>query len=70
LTSTAKLECHDRELRVDDIVKLEVEGRVVGISYTVDEQSGDLVRAQRIKIIDVEFGRWDVTDPDDDGVQR
>lgn len=62
-----KVEADYQDLRVDDIVKLTVEGRVVGMSYQVDETTGDLVLHQSVKILHVD---WESFGDDDSGVVR
>lgn len=60
-----KLECDDRVLRLDSIVRLAVEARVTDVRLEVDERDGTLRRTQVVKAIEVEFLPWG---EDDDGV--
>lgn len=60
----------DRELKIDDIVRLAVEARVTGVYHTVAEDDGSLQRVQHVKCIEVDLIPWDDTDPSDDGVMR
>lgn len=58
ITSTTGLEVDDRVWRVDDFVRLEVEGRVVNVEHKVDEKTGDLYRIHTIKAIDTRVLPW------------
>lgn len=40
--------------KIDQIVKVEIEGRVSGVSHVVDEKSGNLVEVVTIKVMDVD----------------
>lgn len=60
----------DRELQVDDLIRVTTECRVTGINYAVNEKDGTLGRHQAAKVIDVEFTPWDPEDPHDTGVMR
>lgn len=60
----------DRELKIDDIVRLAVEARVTGVYHTVADEDGSLQRVQHVKCIEVDFVPWDSSDPADDGVMR
>lgn len=40
--------------QIDQIVSVTVEGRVTGVNYAVNEQSGDLEQVVRVKVIEVE----------------
>lgn len=60
----------DRELKIDDIVRLAVEARVTGVYHTVVDDDGSLQRVQHVKCIEVDFIPWDQSDPQDDGVMR
>lgn len=66
--SAMNLEIDDRVLRTDQIVRLVVEGRVNQISHKVDEKTGELMRIQSVKAMDVTFVPWDLTNPSDTGV--
>ena len=52
LTSASKLEI-DTVSRVDDVVRLFVEGVVTGVGHIVDEQAGRLMRVHTIKVVEV-----------------
>jgi hypothetical protein len=66
--SVSHLECDGRVLKLDDIVRLTVEGRVSSVNHMVNEKTGELMRVQTVKAIDVSFASWDPADPNDDGV--
>jgi hypothetical protein len=68
VASVSNLECDDRVVKLDDIVRLVVEGRVSSISHTVNDKTGELIRVQTVKAIDVAFAGWDANDPEDTGV--
>lgn len=38
---------------IDQIVSLRIDGRVSGVSYSVDEKTGDLVQVIQVRAIDV-----------------
>lgn len=38
---------------IDQIVSLRIDGRVSGVSYAVDEKSGDLVQVIQVRAIDI-----------------
>ena len=59
LTSVADLEVNEEANRMDDIVRLYVEGRVVRVDHVVDEKSGMIKRLHTIKIIDAVQLPWD-----------
>jgi hypothetical protein len=59
LTSVSDLEVVDEANRMDDLVRLYVEGRVVRIDHVVDERSGQLKRVHTVKIIDAIQLPWD-----------
>lgn len=40
--------------KIDQIVKVELEGRVSGVSHVVDEQTGNLVEVVTIKVMDID----------------
>jgi hypothetical protein len=64
LTSVGALEAPDTAVRIDDVVKLYVEGRVTRVDHVVDEKTGTLKRVQTIKAVDTIQLPWEV-DPDD-----
>lgn len=46
-------EIFDEDMEVDQIVSINVDGRVSGVSYTVNEKTGDLEQVVKVKVIDV-----------------
>lgn len=70
ITSATNLECEDRVLHVDDIVRVEVDARVTSIGHDVNEKTGELVRYQTAKALDVQIVPFNPNDPDDNGVFR
>lgn len=65
--STIGLDIGGAVLKVDDIVRIVVEGRVTSVNHVVNEKTGELVRVQSVKAIDAEIAPW--TD-DDSGVMQ
>ena len=60
LTAASDLEGpEDEPMRIDDVVKLVVEGRVVRVDHVVDQASGKLKRVQHIKVVDAVQIPWD-----------
>lgn len=59
LTSVSGLEIDDRLLRLDDMVRMYVEGRVVRIDHVVNDRTGHLERVQTIKVIEGQIVDWD-----------
>lgn len=53
LTGAGNLQGPDFPYRVDQVVKLVIEGRVTRVEHIVDNASGKLKRVQTISIIDV-----------------
>lgn len=60
----------DLVLSIDDRVRLVGEYRVVGVAFRVDPKTGDTVREQILKPIELALCPWDPTDPTDDGIVR
>jgi len=58
LTSVSNLEIEDRVLKMDEMVRMFVIGRVVNVSHAVNERTGNLVRVQTIKVIEGEIVDW------------
>lgn len=56
--------------RIDDIVRLYVEGRVVRVDHVVDEASGRMKRVHTIKVVDAIQLPWDFDAEFLDGVDR
>lgn len=54
LSGGAKDLVHANPPQIDQIVRVTVEGRVTGVSHTVDEKSGDLIEVVRVKVIEVD----------------
>jgi hypothetical protein len=59
LTSVTDLEVNDEANRMDDVVRLFVEGRVVRIDHIVDERTGKLKRVHTVKVVDAIQLPWD-----------
>jgi hypothetical protein len=59
LTSVSDLEVNEEANRMDDLVRLYVEGRVVRIDHIVDERTGKLKRVHTIKVVDAIQLPWD-----------
>lgn len=70
LTSLANLDVENTVVAIDDVVRFVGEGRVVGVNHVVNDKTGQLVRTQRIKVIEIAVACWDEDDPVDDGVIR
>jgi len=86
LRVSGRLDCDDRIVQMDDVVKLEVLGRVAGVTHELDEKRGELHRIQAIRVAEVDFAPWqkpdhvcldcgstavkEVPQPGDDGVLR
>lgn len=66
----APVDCDDRVIQVDDIVRVAIEARVTGVAHVVDPKTGELLRVQTVKPIDMEFIPWNPNDPTDSGVIR
>lgn len=61
--------CDDKVLKIDNVVRVTIEGVVTGVTHQVDKD-GNLVRIQTVKPMEVEFTPFDPDDPNDDGVIR
>lgn len=59
LTSVTDLEVNEEANRMDDLVRLYVEGRVMRIDHVVDERTGKLKRVHTIKVVDAIQLPWD-----------
>lgn len=57
-------------LRQDDVVQVMTQYRVVGIHHDVDEKSGEMVRVQIIRPIEMVLAPYDPSDPQDIGILR
>lgn len=60
----------DQVVRVDDIVNTMVQFRVVGVDHVVDDRTGNLIRVQRLKPVEMNLFPLDPNDPNDDGIIR
>ena len=71
ITGTAPIEADDHlVLSIDDRVRMVGEYRVVGVRFFVDPKTGDTVREQLLKPIELALCPWDPADPTDDGIVR
>jgi hypothetical protein len=70
IASAGALDASDAVLRVDDIVRLVVEARVIQVHHNVNDRTGHLERLQTIKPIAVEIAPWNPEDPSDNGIFR
>ncbi len=59
LTSTSNLEAPDAPVRIDEIVRLYVEGRVTRVDHVVDKDSGKLKRVQTVTVSECIQLPWD-----------
>lgn len=59
LTSVTDLEVDESAHRIDDIMRLFVEGRITRVDHVVDEKTGLLKRVHTIKVIDAIPLPWD-----------
>jgi len=57
-------------LSIDDRVQLVATYTVTGVHHTVDKTTGNLVRVQTIKPVEMHLLPFDETDPADDGIIR
>lgn len=60
----------DAVLSIDDRVQLVATYTVVGVHHQVDKQTGNLIRVQTIKPVEMHLMPFDESDPDDDGIIR
>lgn len=60
----------DLVLSIDDRVRMVGEYRVVGVHFKVDPKTGDTIREQTLKPIELDICPWDPNDPTDDGIVR
>lgn len=61
LTSVSDLEVGEDAHRIDDIMRLFVEGRIVRVDHVVDEKTGHLKRVHTIKVVEAMQLPWDFT---------
>lgn len=59
LTSAANLEIDDQVFRVDDYVRMVIEGRVSAVNHNVNDKTGNLERVHTIKAIDCQVVSWE-----------
>lgn len=57
-------------ISTDDRVRLVGEYRVTGVRHYVDEKTGNLVREQVLKPLNIQLCPWDPSDPSDSGIVR
>lgn len=57
-------------ISTDDRVRLVGEYRVTGVRHYVDEKTGNLVREQMLKPLNIQLCPWDPSDPGDNGIVR
>lgn len=57
-------------LGIDDRVQLLSIYTVVGVHHAVDPKTGDLVRVQTLKPVEMHLMPFDENDPNDDGIIR
>lgn len=69
ITGSAPIDADENlVLSIDDRVRMVGEYRVVGVYFRVDKATGDTIREQILKPIELALCPWDPTDPQDDGV--
>lgn len=61
VTSASNLEIDDQVFKVDDIVKVLIECRVVSVDHKANERSGSLERIHTFKAIDAQIVPYGVT---------
>ncbi len=59
LAAVNKLEAGEEWNRIDDVVRMYVEGRVVRVDHVVDEVTGKLMRVHTVKVVDAVVLPWD-----------
>jgi hypothetical protein len=63
MTSVSSLDLEDdKPFRIDDMVKLFVEGRVTRVDHVVDEKSGELRRVHTIRVELAQEVSWNFDD--------
>lgn len=58
ISSVAALEIDDQTWRVDDFIRMQIEGRVIAVDHKVDEKTGHLVRVHTVKAVDCTLLPW------------
>lgn len=59
LAAVSRVDVGDAWSRIEDTVRMYVEGRVTAVHHAVDEVSGKLVRVHTIKVVDARQLPWD-----------
>ena len=68
---TAPLDDLDGQyLSIDDRVQLVAIYTVTGVRHAVDPKTGDLIRVQTLKPVEMHLFPFDENDPNDDGIIR
>lgn len=68
ITGSAPMTDENVVLSIDDRVRMVGEYRVVGVRFEVDPKTGDTVRTQMLKPIELSLCPWDPSDPTDTGI--
>lgn len=58
ITSVAALEINDAAWKMDEYVRMVIEGRVVKVEHTVNEKTGKLARIHTVKAVDSKVLGW------------
>lgn len=61
---------NDVVLGIDDAVQMVSTFRVVDVNHKVEEKTGNLVRIQTLKPVEMALHPFDTSDPSDDGIIR
>lgn len=71
MTGSATVDAYDDVvISLDDRVRIVGEFRVVAVHFKVDPRTGETVREQILKPIELQLCPWDPTDPQDNGIVR
>lgn len=71
VTGSAPLDDLDGQvIGVDDVVQMISQFRCVGVHHRVDEKTGNLIRVQVLRPIEMALAPIDPNDPDDTGIVR
>lgn len=62
LVTPSSIDIENVVLRMDDIVRIVVEGRVTKVDHVVNEKTGELERIQTVKVLDIGFAPWSAND--------
>lgn len=60
----------DTFMSVDDRVLVMAQYVCVAVGHIIDDKTGNLVRVQTLRPLEMALTPWDASDPDDDGVLR